>query len=69
MWLSPDWSLERTIQMDSRIYRQGQTKKVFIHSIIARNTIDQVVVDALSRKEQGQAALVDALKTYIKRRG
>jgi len=66
VWLSPDWSLERTLQMNARVYRQGQTKKVFVHTIICTNTIDMVVVDALKRKSEGQSATINALKEYIK---
>jgi len=68
VWLSPDWSLERTLQMNARLYRQGQTKKVFIHQIVAKNTIDEAVVEALKRKDKGQRGLINALKAYSKGR-
>jgi len=64
VWLSPDWSLERTQQMNARLYRQGQTQKVFIHQIIATGTIDEVVVESLKQKKTGQASLIKALKKY-----
>lgn len=68
VWLSPDWSLERTLQMDARIYRQGQKDKVFIHTIACKNSVDLVVIDALQHKAEGQNATINALKLYIKGR-
>ena len=69
VWLSPDWSLERTLQMNARIYRQGQKDKVFIYTIAAKETIDHVVIDALQGKDKGQNITIDALKAYaIKRK-
>ena len=69
VWLSPDWSLERTLQMNARVYRQGQTKKVFIHTIACRDTIDEVVIESLKNKSTGQAGLINALKRYAVGRG
>lgn len=68
VWLSPDWSLERTLQMNARIYRQGQDKKVFIYTIAAKNTIDHVVISALQDKGAGQESTINALKEYAARR-
>ena len=68
VWLSQDFSLERTQQFIARIYRQGQSKPVTVHTIICTNTIDMVVVDALKRKSEGQSATINALKEYIKGR-
>jgi len=69
VWISPDWSLERTLQMNARVYRQGQKKKVFIHTIACKNTVDLAVIDALKHKSDGQNATIDALKRYIKIKG
>lgn len=66
VWLSPDWSLERTQQMNARLYRQGQKNKVFIHRIVAKNSVDEAVIDALSKKNIGQHELIDMLKQYGK---
>jgi len=66
VWLSRDFSLERTGQYEARIHRQGQTKKVFIHTIACKNTIDLAVIAALSRKSEGQSATINALKDYVK---
>jgi SNF2 family DNA or RNA helicase len=66
VWLSPDWSLERTLQMNARVFRQGQKQKVFIHTIACKNTVDLAVIEALQNKSQGQRATINALKQYIK---
>lgn len=66
VWLSPDWSLERTLQMNARLYRQGQKSKVFIYNIICSDSIDMVVANTLKNKEEGQEAIVNALKEYSK---
>jgi SNF2 family DNA or RNA helicase len=69
VWLSPDWSLERTEQMDARVYRQGQKKKVFIYTIAVRDSIDMAVINALQEKGKGQDGFMNALKQYaIKRK-
>jgi SNF2 family DNA or RNA helicase len=62
-WYSLPWDLEWYSQMIARIWRQGSTaKRVFVHHIVARNTIDEVIVKVLRQKEKTQTALFDALK-------
>jgi len=62
VWLSPDWSSERTMQMDARIWRQGQAEKVFIHTIAVKDSIDLFVIEALGKKFEGQGSFIDAIK-------
>jgi len=69
VWLSPDWSLERTLQMNARVYRQGQKKKVFIHTIACKNTIDIAVIESLEIKAKGQDSTINALKRYVRGKG
>jgi len=64
IWLSRDWSMERTQQFEARIFRQGQKKKVFIYSIVARGTIDYEIAARLVEKGSGQRQLIDILKQY-----
>ena len=66
VWMSPDWSLERTQQMEARLYRQGQTKKVFIHTIACNKTIEIAVLSALCNKDISQKAFINALLTHYK---
>jgi SNF2 family DNA or RNA helicase len=61
------WDLERDEQFTRRVWRQGQEKRVVVHYIVAKGTVDEVIRDALIRKEKTQRGLLDALKSYIRR--
>lgn len=56
------WNLEEFDQFNARVYRQGQTKPVTIHYIIASDTIDDRVLQVLRSKDRSQKALMNALK-------
>ena len=62
----PNWNLELYQQANARIYRQGQTQPVVIHHLVTKGTIDERVMRALSKKEAGQDALLDAVKAEIR---
>jgi len=64
IWYSLDWSLENYEQFIQRVWRQGQKERVFVYRIIAKNTVDEAVVKALTKKDKTQAALFQALKSY-----
>ncbi|WP_073995820.1 DEAD/DEAH box helicase [Arcanobacterium urinimassiliense] len=66
-WFSLTWSLELYQQLNARLYRQGQTRPVTITHLIATGTIDERVVKALQNKNVTQAALIEAVKTEIKK--
>lgn len=63
------WSLELYLQLIGRLNRQGQTEAVIIHHILLKDTLDRVVVDALSVKNEGQERLFKKLKDYAARLG
>jgi SNF2 family DNA or RNA helicase len=66
-WHSLTWDYELYDQFIRRVLRQGnKSKKVFVHHILARGTIDEVVLSALKSKRRGQNALFDALKKLSK---
>lgn len=67
IWFGLTWSLELYQQTNARLYRQGQKDTVVIHHIIAKDTIDEDVMAALSRKEQTQADLIRAVKARIRK--
>jgi Superfamily II DNA/RNA helicases, SNF2 family len=52
IWFGLTWSLELYQQTNARLYRQGQNETVVIHHIIAKDTIDEDVIIALTRKEK-----------------
>lgn len=62
-----DWSLENHMQIIERIgpMRQKQAgfdRPVFVYPILARNTVDDLVMDRLSSKKSVQEILLEALK-------
>ena len=61
-WFSLTWNLEEFDQFNARVYRQGQTKPVTFHYIIANDTIDDNVLNALRAKDRTQKALMQSLK-------
>ena len=62
VWYGLTWSLELYQQANARLYRQGQTKPVIIHHLVAEDTVDEQVMKALQAKDTSQAALLAALK-------
>lgn len=62
IWFSPTWSTELKLQFDARLHRQGQEKPVFVHTIIAENTIDGDVIEAVTTKKSVQDILIEAVK-------
>ena len=62
VWYGLTWSLELYQQANARLYRQGQTRPVIIHHLIAEGTVDEQVMRALKAKDTSQAALLAALK-------
>lgn len=68
-WHSLTWNYELYDQFIRRIYRQGQkAKKVFVHHILADDTIDEAVLAALRAKKKGQDALFSALESRRRNR-
>jgi SNF2 family DNA or RNA helicase len=68
-WYGLTYDFELYDQFNRRVLRQGNTHKhVTVHHIVARNTVDEVILRALRRKEKSQGALLDALKEYKKER-
>lgn len=66
-WYTVPWDLDLYIQANDRVFRQGnKAKTVFVHRILARNTVDVVVSRALRAKERTQDALMLALRDYTK---
>jgi len=65
IWFGLTWSLELYQQTNARLYRQGQKNTVVIHHIIAKGTIDENVMAALSKKEKTQNSLIEAVKAKL----
>ena len=66
IWFGMTWSLELYQQANARLWRQGQkAETVVLHHIIAKDTIDERVMKALSAKDKTQTALIDAVKANL----
>jgi len=69
IWFGLTWSLELYQQTNARLWRQGQKDTVVVQHIMTRGTIDEQVMAALRRKDQTQAALIEAVKANLHERG
>lgn len=68
VWFGITWSLELYQQTNARLYRQGQTAStVKIVHLISKGTIDERIMNALSLKDNTQAALIDAVKADLRK--
>jgi SNF2 family DNA or RNA helicase len=67
VWFGLPWSLELYMQANARLHRQGQTKPVVIHHLVANGTMDEDVMAALSGKADQQNALMRAVKARIEK--
>lgn len=50
VWLSMDWSYERFKQSCDRVYRHAQTRSVTHHLLVAKDTIDERILEVVRRK-------------------
>lgn len=62
-WFTPSWDLELFDQFNDRVYRRGNASPTVVcHVIIALNTVDELVMKSLRKKENVQKNLFEALK-------
>ena len=67
IWFGLTWSLELYQQTNARLWRQGQkSATVVIHHILTEDTIDELILKALHKKEKSQNALIDAVRVTLK---
>lgn len=67
VFFSHDWNLENRLQILERIgpVRQAQAglnRSVFIHNIIARDTVDELVIERITNKKGVMDMLLEAMK-------
>lgn len=65
IWFGLTWSLELYQQANERLNRPGQTEVCRIYHIVLKGTHDERVLQALSQKEKGQAAAIEALRLEV----
>lgn len=62
VWFSyPNWDNDKYRQANKRIYRSGQTDAVSVIHIVAKDTIEEVMLHSLNAKERTNDALMKAL--------
>lgn len=62
IWFGLTWSLELYQQANERLNRPGQKNVCRVYHLVMKGTHDERVLKALSNKEKGQAAAIEALK-------
>lgn len=62
VWYTLPFNLENYLQTIGRVYRQGQTRPVYIHRIMTEKTIDAHVLNALTKKDREMQQLLDAVE-------
>lgn len=66
VWFGLTWSLELYQQTNARLWRQGQTAgTVVIQHIVAKDTVDERILKALTEKNNTQEALIAAVKAEL----
>jgi SNF2 family DNA or RNA helicase len=66
VWFGLTWSLELYQQLNGRLHRQGQKHTVRVIHIVARNCIDETVMNAIKEKSKNQTELIDNLRYALK---
>lgn len=65
VWFGLTWSLELYQQANERLNRPGQQHVCRIYHLILKGTHDERVLKALTNKDKGQAAAIEALRLEI----
>lgn len=65
VWYGLNWSLELYQQANARLHRQGQKQAVRIYHIVAKDTIDEKVLEVLKGKNIRQEQLLRELKAEL----
>lgn len=69
IWFSLTWNLEHYEQANARLHRQGQTRPVFVHHLLARGTVEEKVYKALQNKKSLQDDVLESVKWLIEKDG
>ena len=68
IWFGLTFSYEQYVQTIARINRQGQTKPVVLHVLVAENTVDLLMEEVIEAKKAGQDELFNYLQRYANRK-
>ena len=64
VWYSPTWSRELYDQFNARVVRKGQGKQPLLYRIIARDTIDEAVIETLRERGDAQNEMMRVMLNY-----
>ena len=62
IWASPTYNLEHFVQGNRRIYRAGQTQRTETIVVLAENSIDEIVYQAIETKNVRMSRLLELLQ-------
>lgn len=65
IWLSLPWSLEQYLQAIARLNRQGQTRQVYVHLLMAAGSLDALVLARLQGRDDDQRAFMRGILTGL----
>ena len=65
IWYTPTWSCELYAQANERMNRPGQQHVCRIYHLVLKGTVDEKIMQALQKKEKGQAAAIEALRLEV----
>lgn len=66
-WYSLTWNYELYDQFIKRVARQGSKhKRVFVHHLVAEDTVDEAQIFAIKGKCKVQKDFLDALRVYVR---
>lgn len=67
IWYGLTWNYELYEQACKRLHRQGQSEPVIVHHLVAKDTKDELVMQALRKKESVQDAVMESLKAEVRK--
>lgn len=65
VWYGMTWSLELYQQFNARLARPGQKNTVFIHHILAQDTVDETVYDTMNIRGATQQQVTEAVRVRV----
>jgi hypothetical protein len=68
IFFSMTWNLENYEQFIQRVWRQGQKRRVIVYRILARGTVDEIILATLKRKDHTQQSLLKAMEQHYAER-
>ena len=67
VWFGPIYDLELWEQTRDRLYRQGQRSTTSMITLVVEGTVEEDAMRSLAVKDDGQTAMMEAIKARIKK--